>query len=70
MFTEFMHPELVLFGNFMDVNRGCPHHVEVKDGEIVVHQAINRVWNAGGMFRSNEMRKEKEEYSPGQLNED
>lgn len=70
MFTEFMHPELVLFGNFLDLSRGCPHHVEVKDGEIVVHQAINRVFNAGGLFRSIERKEEREGYSPNQLNED
>lgn len=53
----------------MDVSMGCSHHVEVKDGEIVVHQEIKRAWNAGEMFLPNEKR-ERLQYSPGQLNED
>jgi hypothetical protein len=32
MFTEFLHPELVLFGNFLDPKQGCKHHIESKDG--------------------------------------
>ena len=42
MFTEFLHPELVLFGDFLNPKLPCRHHVELKDGEITVHQTINR----------------------------
>ena len=42
MFTEFLHPELVLFGDFLNPKMTCSHRVELKDGEITVHQTINR----------------------------
>lgn len=42
MFTEFLHPELVLFGDFLNQKIGCRHHVECKEGEITVHQTLNR----------------------------
>jgi len=42
MFTEFLHPELVLFGEFINPKLKCSHKIETEDGEIVIHQAINR----------------------------
>lgn len=42
MFMEYLHPELVLFGAFLEPNKPFPHPTDRLDGEIIVHQKINR----------------------------
>jgi hypothetical protein len=61
MFTEFVHPELVLFGNFMNSKIGCQHPIEAVNGEIVVHQIINRIWNPNGLLKPTGQKRSKEE---------
>ena len=42
MFTEFLLPEMVLFGEPLTNNIKCKHPYSYKDGELVVYQTVVR----------------------------
>lgn len=44
MFTEFLHPDAVLFGEPIDPSIKLKHPYVLKDGEIIVHQTIQRIF--------------------------
>lgn len=42
MFLEFLHPEVVLFGGPFKPDIKIHHEHITKDGELIIHQNINR----------------------------
>ena len=56
MYPQYLQPDLVLFGEFYNPKIECEHPYSFKDGELIVHQAIDRktpkITDETGNFRN------------------